>query len=251
MACGNHLTSDLGDLFWGVTRENYQRVKGTILLGVGWWKYQGRPSQEVCDVLKTTLNPKYCHSVRDNYTFQMLEHAGIGNILVTGCPTLWNLTPTHCEGIPSEKADAVLFTFSSDYAKHPERDHTIFRILKKQYRDMYFWPQGPEDIHYINDFDFKGEMLHANVGALHQFLVEHDNVDYVGTRLHAGVKALQQRRRSFIIAIDNRAAEKKTDFNLPVIDDVRDLEKAIVSKRPCRIKLPQEAICQWKSQFAA
>ena len=41
--------------------------------------------------------------------------------------------------------------------------------------------------------------------------------DYVGTRLHAGILALNYRKRTLIIAVDNRAAEMKTDINLPVI----------------------------------
>ncbi|TOG81065.1 capsular biosynthesis protein, partial [Vibrio parahaemolyticus] len=44
------------------------------------------------------------------------------------------------------------------------------------------------------------------------------NVDYIGTRLHGGVRALQKKVRTLILAIDNRAWEKKKDFNLPVVE---------------------------------
>ena len=45
-----------------------------------------------------------------------------------------------------------------------------------------------------------------------------ENIDYVGTRLHAGIRALQHKKRTIIIGIDNRAIEKAKDFNLTVID---------------------------------
>ena len=33
------------------------------------------------------------------------------------------------------------------------------------------------------------------------------DLDYIGTRLHAGIRAIQKKRRSIIIGVDNRALE--------------------------------------------
>ena len=56
-----------------------------------------------------------------------------------------------------------------------------------------------------------------------------------------------------ILAVDGRATEKKKDFNLPVVirneltpDSVRQL---IYSERKAEIKIPEDNIRLWKSQF--
>ena len=37
---------------------------------------------------------------------------GIQNVLNTGCPTMWRLTPEYCATIPTQKAKNVVFTLS-------------------------------------------------------------------------------------------------------------------------------------------
>lgn len=248
---GNHLTSELGDIFWGINKGNYKDVKNTVLLGVGWWKYQDKPGAEMAEIYQTVLSHEYWHSVRDNYTRDMLASAGIRNVLVTGCPTMWKLKPSHCSEVPEEKADDVLFTFSADYSQDYARDAEIYRQLATLYKNLYFWPQGPADCEYIKKFGFSGEILPANLPALERFLMQHENLDYVGTRLHAGIKALHYKRRSLIIAIDNRAREKQRDFNLPVTDqaDVGRLGSVLNAKIPCNITVPMDNIAKWKNQF--
>ena len=62
---------------------------------------------------------------------------------------------------------------------------------------------------------------------------------------------LQHKKRTIIIGIDNRAKEKKKDFNLPVIDreDMRDLAGTINSPLVTDIHIPLENINKWKGQF--
>lgn len=248
---GNHLTADLKDIFWGINKDNYKDVRNTVLLGVGWWKYQDKPGAEMAEIYQTVLSHEYWHSVRDNHTRDMLASAGIRNVLVTGCPTMWRLTPEHCAQVPDGKADDVLFTFSSDYSQDCARDLEIYRQLAASYKNLYFWPQGPADCEYIKKFGFSGEILPANLPALEKFLASHENLDYVGTRLHAGIKALHYGRRTLIIAIDNRAREAQRDFSLPVLgqEDVGELGCKLCGKLPCRVVLPLADIARWKEQF--
>ena len=82
-------------------------------------------------------------------------------------------------------------------------------------------------------------------------LENEESIDFVGTRLHAGVRALQNRRRTIILGIDNRAFEKAKDFNLTVCprDDLDKLNELINSNLQTQINLPNENIARWKSQF--
>ena len=76
-------------------------------------------------------------------------------------------------------------------------------------------------------------------------------LDYIGTRLHAGIRAMQKRRRSIIISIDNRAREMGKDYNLNVIEreDIENLEEYLLSEFKTDIKLNLDNIKKWKEQF--
>ena len=69
-------------------------------------------------LLKILLSKTYLHSVRDEYTKDMLERIGIKNVINTGCPTMWSLTEEHCKQIPIKKSNSVVFTIT-DYNKKP------------------------------------------------------------------------------------------------------------------------------------
>jgi len=69
--------------------------------------------------------------------------------------------------------------------------------------------------------------------------------------LHAGIRAMQKKRRTIILGIDNRAFEKAKDFNISVCprDDLQKLESLIKSNLSTQIKLPTKNINRWKAQF--
>ena len=73
----------------------------------------------------------------------------------------------------------------------------------------------------------------------------------MGTRLHAGVRALQHKKRTLILSVDNRANEIAKDTNLPVIsrDNLAAIASWINSKYETKIKIPVDNINQWKNQF--
>jgi len=173
------------------------------------------------------------------------------NVLNTGCPTLWNLTEKHCMEIPKIKAKNVIFTIT-DYAKNPERDINLISLLSKNYEKVFVWIQGMGDYDYIEKI--KGNnivnFINPNLFDFDEFLKTND-VDYVGTRLHAGIRALQFKRRTIIIGIDNRAIEMKNDFNLPVINqkEINNLELFINSDFETKISIPTKNIETWKNQF--
>ena len=126
-------------------------------------------------------------------------------------------------------------------------------ILKKNYEDVYYWPQGYNDMLYFNTLsniqDIK--VLGGNLEAYTDFL-DNANTDYVGTRLHGGIFAMQHYKRTIIISVDERAMEMDKTHNLKCIcrDKLNDLlEEQINSSWSTEIKINQKEINNWKEQF--
>ena len=78
------------------------------------------------------------------------------------------------------------------------------------------------------------------------------DIEYVGTRLHAGMFAMQHKKRTIILAIDNRVRDMKKVYDLHVIErkEIEKLDDMIESTLPTDIRLKQENIDLWLSQFA-
>ncbi len=222
-----------------------------VLMGVGWKFYQ-RPTDFITAIfLRKLLSKKYIHSVRDSYTEQRLRIIGINNVINTACPTMWKLTPEHCASIPSQRAPHVLTTVTA-YRYDPELDKKWLTVLAENYEKIYLWSQMKGDDEYV-----KAMNLGKNIEILEPTLAAYDNalatldVDFLGTRLHGGIRALQHKRRTLIIEVDNRATEIARDTKLPTIkrDDVEGIKNWIKSTTPTVLTLPWDNIARWKSQF--
>jgi polysaccharide pyruvyl transferase WcaK-like protein len=236
---------------WDVNLRSASIISPLILIGVGWWKKGDTPNAYSRALYSKLLDKKRLHSVRDNYTLGQFQSMGFKKIINTSCPTMWKLTNDHTQDIPHSKAKDVVTTLT-DYDKNPVADQQMINILSKKYRKVYLWLQG------VNDFNYASLMhLPENVELINPILEDYDNIlasddiEYVGTRLHAGIRALQKKKRTIIVAVDHRALEKKKDFNLTVLDrnDVHLLEGMIDDTFKTEINLPLENIKAWKNQF--
>ncbi|MCE9681657.1 polysaccharide pyruvyl transferase family protein [Halomonas alkalisoli] len=223
-----------------------------VLMGVGWWQYQKSPNQYTRTLLKSVLHKDMLHSVRDSYAEKMLKAAGISNVINTSCPTMWWLDEEHCAGIPAEKGENVVATIT-DYNKDPKNDLALFEILKRSYQKVYVWPQGSNDLSYIEELGLNrlSKVLPPNLKVYNNLLASEQSLDFVGTRLHAGVRALQHKKRTIIIGIDNRAFEKAKDFNIKVCPrgQMDELKGILNGDFKTDIKLPNVNIARWKNQF--
>ena len=146
-----------------------------------------------------------------------------------------------------------MFTLT-DYMEDIEADKKMIKILLSNYKKVYFWIQGSNDIQYISKI-YKGNdivLVPPTLEAYDKILESTKSLDYVGTRLHAGIRALQKKVRTIVVAIDNRALEKSQDINLNIvkrIDIANKLENIINNDVITNIKLPLENIKIWKNQF--
>lgn len=236
---------------WKINLLDTFLIPSPILMGVGWQYYQRSTDFLTAIFLRQLLSKNYIHSVRDSYTEQRLKSIGINNVINTACPTMWELTPKHCEKIPAGKAKNAITTITF-YRKDFEADKKWMKTIIDNYEKIYFWGQMDGDEQYLKSMD-----LGKDIEILEPSLMAYDNAlsnidaDFIGTRLHGGIRAIQHKKRALVIEIDNRAAEIAKDTGLPTVkrDDINGITGWIYGNAPLKIVLPEENITSWKAQF--
>ena len=253
--CGTNIlkTSILAHKLWKISLMDVLQYKNICLMGVGWGNYTKFYTDPYTKwVYRKLFRNSFLHAVRDKYTKQQLESLGITNVIYTACPTMWELTPEHCNKIPKQKADSVMTTLTA-YLPDVENDTLMLRTLCKLYNKIYFWSQQIEDIDYLMslNIDRSNILIIPSTLKAYDDIMTNQNIDFVGTRLHAGIRALNQKCRSIIIAIDNRALEINKSSNLPICkrQEMSVLNKLLLEAINTDIKLPLKNISMWKQQF--
>ena len=226
--------------------------RNTLLLGVGFDSTVPEFDDYTKRLFQTILSREGIHSVRDSFSEKMLRKMGIQNVLNTGCPTMWGLTPEHCAAIPTQKAKNVVCTLT-DYCRDEENDRVMLDILLESYQTVYFWLQGRDDLEYIRllGYENKVTLVQPDLQSFDAVL-EQPDLDYVGSRLHAGIRALSKGCRSLIVSIDNRADCIHSDTGLPIIprkDISKMLRQRIAEEFHSKITMPKSNILQWMEQF--
>lgn len=250
----NLLSSNLETRFqWKIENSHRKFLNNKVLLmGVGWWQYQNEINNYTSRIYKSVLSNEVIHSVRDNYSVNKLNNIGIKNVLNTSCPTLWEISPEKCKNIPTQKAENVV-TALTHYKKNMGDDSKMLQILCANYKTVYLWIQGFNDLIYLNEIspiDNNIVIIPPTLEAYDE-LLKKGNIDYIGTRLHAGIRALQNNVRTLILAVDNRAIEISNDVNLNVIhrEDVSEIVHFINKDYETKIKLPIENIMLFKKSL--
>lgn len=255
IVCGTNLMTPHFEEFsnWKMPGD-LRGYRDILTLGVGWGYYCDDISPMSRFVYRTILSKTGLHSVRDGYTEGKFREMGIENVVNTGCPTLWGLTPEHCAAIPTRKASRVITTLT-DYDRDYDRDRRMLGLLRELYDEVFVWIQGVEDEDYLHELTDVSDLriIPRSLEAYTEALKMGD-ADYVGTRLHAGIHAMNLGVRTIILAVDNRAIEMGRDFNLPVIrreEPEEKLRDRITGQWHTEIRLPTEQINAWKGQFTA
>lgn len=229
---------------------NCMPYEGCILLGVGSDSGQKDMDGYTRRLYRKVLSSEYVHSTRDDKTKAIVESLGL-KAINTGCPTMWGFTEEFCAEIPTDKADDVVFTIT-DYSRDPGRDREMIRSLKRNYNNVSMWLQGAFDEEYLDELgEHDGiRLVGPSLREFHEALSE-GSVDYVGTRLHAGMYALQHKRRSIILIVDQRVRSMKVSYGINCLEreDVESLDDLINSEVPTHMNIDEEAINSWLSQF--
>ncbi len=237
---------------WPIGRMDCWLYDNCIMAGVGTTLREGKTTRHTKKIYKRILRPDFYHSVRDEESKRLLE--GVGFLAInTGCPTLWKMTPEFCWQIPTQKASRVIFSLSG-YKPQQNRamDQELIRILRENYKELYFWEQTSADGPYLDTFEGIGDIRRVCSLKQYQNVLDSGDIDYVGTRLHGGVYAIQHKVRSIIIAIDHRARGFHDTNNLCICERNEIPEKLagmIQGEIVTDIHLRQDDIDRWKAQF--
>lgn len=235
---------------WNINIFNCKPYHNTVLVGCGMAGNFNKANLYTRHLYKKILSKELIHSTRDEKTKQFLERMGY-KAINTGCATLWQLTSDHCKDIPCKKSNAVVFTLT-DYCKDYNRDIKLIEILRKNYAKLYYWVQGSEDFDYLRELSADINDIELIYGLeAYRNLLQRSKIDYVGTRLHAGIFAMQNKRRSIILIVDNRARDMKETYNLVAIErsDIDKLDSVINSSFKTDVKIDIDKIAKWKAQF--
>ncbi len=236
-------------VLWKLAPWDTLALRNAVLLGVGWRDYSSGPDPYTQWILRRVLSQDHFHSVRDRYTERKL--AGIARrVSDTACPTMWSLTPAHCQTIPRRKADKAVTTLTY-YRADPTHDREVLDVLARNYREVYFWPQQSDDHEYLESLGAVNiKRIPPSLSRYDAFL-DNEEADFIGTRLHGGIRAMQKGKRTLILGVDNRAAEISKGSGLPVLDrsDIVGIQEWISGDCATAITLPMDEIAAWKAQF--
>lgn len=235
---------------WNINLFNSKPLANSILVGVGNSLLNKKSNIYTRKLYKRVLNKEYFHSVRDDSTKEMLESMGY-KAITTGCPTLWGITPEIINSIPTKKADSVVMTITGS-DRDRVNDQAMFDICKKNYNKRFLWLQTIHDLPYLKTLEDLDdvELINSDLESYSIFLQNND-VDYVGTRLHGGIFAMQHKKRSIIIAIDNRATNinKVNKLNCIQRKDIKELDRMINNDIITNLNIDYDSIERWKKQF--
>lgn len=235
---------------WPLSMQDVPYLKDKVVLfGVGWENPSVKTSIFRKVIWRTILHKEIIHSLRDSYTTKRFkEDFNLTNAINTSCPTLWEL---NVDKINWKKGKRVVTTLT-DYSKDSDADKRMLLLLKKVYKEVFFWPQGLFDLDYLKSLRIDGiTIVPTNLESFDLLLSENDDIDYVGTRLHAGIRALQHGRRAIFISVDHRTPNICRDVGLPVAVryEFQTLEELIYSENIYEINLPYHEIMLWRDSL--
>lgn len=218
-----------------------------ILFGVGWWQYQDPPDVLARAMLRSALLPGVEHGARDSYTVGQLQHSGIEAVNIS-CPTLWDAPPS---GTTRNQFRGPVVATLTDYMRDPERDEHLLKALRARTDELHVWPQGSEDVDYVTELGFAGQLVDSDLSTFDDLLAN-PGMEYVGTRLHAGIRALAAGVPAVVVAIDNRAAEIARDVQLWSIarTDLNGLDRYLDELSSWGLVLPTDAIATFRRDLA-
>jgi len=225
-----------------------------ILFGVGWWQYQSSPTSFTKKYYSKILKTKFIHSVRDSYTLSKLNEVGLKHSLNTSCPTIWGLNGriTNRKNLQTQNC---VFTLT-DYAVSPIDDQNIIKVLLDKFSgDLFYFAQGSNDIAYLESLPIAKNNL-SRIKIIDSIEDYNDilqtDIVFIGTRMHGGARALQFKKETLVLEVDNRTKEIRLDTNFPSIarKDISTLNHWIEGKsvfNPMYLNI--DSINLWKEQF--
>lgn len=233
---------------WKLGWSGLWGYRDLVLMGVGWANDFVRPSKYAKFVLNSITDKKILHSVRDEFSLNMLQRCDLSNVLNTACPTMWKINNRKLKMNQLRRSENVVVTVT-DYNQSPIEDCKLISMATGLYKNVIFYAQSEKDVIYIRKLGWKGSVIHGAFNILNEVIeTYHGDIEYVGTRLHCGIYFLRMGFRALVLSIDNRAREISNDTGLPTClrGDFLFVLKWIEYPGENEIRLPSEEISIFK-----
>ena len=229
-----------------------------IIMGTGWFGVPGDDAtlaqygfnaSTMRLFQRATANGRMI-GVRDHLTERALTNNGISNVLMTGCPSWYDLDHLDGEFHAPNPVKTVVFTpparrIFSDQAVE------VMRVLRRLFPDARLFcsfhrglaqdEQTPErEAQWLGELaqragDLGYEVVDASYG-LENALFYEDCDLHVGYRVHGHLYFLAKRKPSFLVQEDGRGRGASEALGLP---DIRGWERTAFGRVAARVKEPR------------
>lgn len=207
--------------------EDLTKIKvPLILMGVGYRGKNGTMQETASyplddrsmEVLRKADSSGFTSSVRDYHTLNTLFHKEIKNVVMTGCPALYELDHIGGEFKRPEKIESIAFSLGASY----QRSKNMFNMMQKVIEGVQSRFSTSKVKVYLHNkiarsiskqskmlvwFDRMG-IEYEDISGSEQRLIEvYSNADlHIGYRVHAHIFVSSISRPSVLLAEDGRGA---------------------------------------------
>jgi polysaccharide pyruvyl transferase WcaK-like protein len=205
---------------WMISLDELKRIKVPFIpFGVGTTLHRGQDAQfkpESVELLQQIHNQCEESSARDPQTWEMLRDAGISNVRMTGCPTMFRSLKPEWELI-TKPSDQIVVTARKGQDRNIA---VILRELRRHGKEAIIAAQKDHDLYCARR---RFPWLEAGPASLYEFSIKPYQalVDYaygaIGWRLHGNMFHLAHGNPAVFFANCSRVRSFTEAFGLPCI----------------------------------
>lgn len=252
-------------------RDNLNDIKVPIIsMGIGWKSVFGnwedimdyRLNTPTKNLIGRMSESGYLSSVRDYHTMHVLQREGMGNVLMTGCPALYELDKIG-ESIEFDEPNKVLFSLGVGFVRSTSMEKSVkdiilslnerfsgndFQIMFHHSIDKEFLetPGASEDLYqknieFVHWLDSKNIQYKDISGSADDLINSYSKADFhIGYRVHAHIFTSSISKPSILIAEDGRGKALKEVLGGFIIDGYTKRKKSFNAKLAAKLGLPVE-----------
>jgi len=254
--------------------ENLDEIKVPIItMGIGWksldgaWKLsRNYPlNKSTRELLARIESSGFKSSIRDYHTLNSLQHIGLRNFVMTGCPAFNDLEHLKDPKLDRNDIKKIGFSLGVSFLESSEmleqmrstilglrRDYSNAKlevIFHHSLKEDFLKTHNATNKHLVGHRAFVDWLEEKGIGyvdisgSADNLVNYYSNVDlHVGYRVHAHIFMTSIGKRSLLIAEDGRGKAVKLVMNGLVMDGVDGISKSIFAKVFRKLN--------WKSGYA-
>lgn len=192
------------------------------------------------------LSRHLLHAVRDEATRARLLELGIGNVVVTGCPSTWGIGPTW----RSEPGTVALLAVRHTDADEP-LGRALIELVDARYERAVLLTLHPEDRRWVELVPDRWEVVAPRVDALDGLIdTAGPTLDVLGTAPYVAARCLEGGARCLIVDGDPATPSVLEALGVPTYDrSLLALRRDVDTEVEASLDTYDAAIDEWLGQF--